>query len=126
MGLGSGSALADIVHDDLLVDLAGFYPATVTIQQATITRRGNGEQVLTWGTFLSGLRGNMARTKESENRVNSLTIIPQEWALNLTGYYPTITVEHRALIGVVAYNITGVTHDSLSESTRLVLERVTH
>lgn len=128
MGLGSDSALDSIVHPGLHAALGRFFPTSVTIQAATVTQRPNGEQVKTWSTFLAGLRGNLARTARAnmEERGTTLTTVPAEWALNLAGYYPQITVEHRALVGGTAYNIAAVVHDSLSESTRLELERTTH
>ena len=132
MGLGSASALDTIVHEGLHATLGRFFPAAVVIQQAAITRRPNGEQVETWGTFLSGLYGNLARTTKDggERRGETNTTAMAVLALNLRGHYPTITIEHRALVTIggtaTVYNITAVVHDSLSESTRLELERVDH
>jgi hypothetical protein len=55
-----------------------------------------------------------------------MTQAPGGWVANLDGYYPTITVEHQALIDNTAWNIAAVGHDSLSRSTRLELEEVEH
>jgi len=128
MGLGSDSALNSIVHPGLHAALGRFFPTSVTIQAATVTQRPNGEQVKTWATFLTGLRGNLARSTRTslEQRGTTLTTVPAEWALNLAGHYPTITVEHRATVDGTAYNIAAVIHDSLSASTRLELERTAH
>lgn len=128
MGLGTDSVLDSIFHPGLRGALGRFFPTSVTIQAATVTQRPNGEQVKTWATFLTGLRGNLARSTRAnvEQRGTTLTVVPAAWALNLAGYYPQITVEHRVLVGGTAYNIAAVVHDSLSESTRLELERTTH
>lgn len=132
MGLGSDSALDTIVHAGLHGTLGRFYPAAVTIQAATITRRPNGEPVESWGTFLSGLYGNLARPTKDGGEARGLTntTVNDLLALNLKGHYPTVTVNHRALVTIggtaTVYNIAAVTHDSLSGSTRLELERVEH
>lgn len=128
MGLGTDSVLDSIFHPGLHAALGRFYPSAVVIQAATVTQRPNGEQVKTWAAFLTGLRGNLARTARAnmEERGTTLTTVPAEWALNLAGYYPQITVEHRVVVGGTAYNIAAVVHDSLGQSTRLELERTTH
>lgn len=130
MSLGSSVATA-IVHPRMLQSLQDFYPSEVAIQAATVTgRKPNGEQIVTWSDFLTGIRGNLAVGSATrsllERRTATLTIVPGGWSLSLDGYYPTITVEHRAVIDGKAYNITAVHHDSLSESTRLALETVEH
>ena len=128
MGLGEGSVLNGLVHPALFEALPRLYPTAVTIQAATITQRPNGEQVEAWATFLGGLTGNLARPAQAkmERRGGTMTTATAEGALNLSGYYPTITVEHRVLIGEVAYNITAAVHDSMGASTRLELERTVH
>ncbi len=128
MGLGADSVLDGIVHSEMHGALSKLYPTAVTIQAATITQRPNGEQVEAWATFLGGLTGNLARPAQAkmERRGGTMTTATAEWSLNLSGYYPTITVEHRVLIGEVAYNIAAAVHDSMGASTRLELERTVH
>jgi hypothetical protein len=126
MGLGSESVLNSIVHPSLHAALPKFYPTVAAIQAATVTQKANGEEVMTWATFLRDLTGNMAQRFASETRGGAMTRVPIGWALNLAGHYPTITVQHRAVIDGVDYNITAITHDSLSASTRLELERTVH
>jgi hypothetical protein len=128
MGLAD-SALSSIVHPRIFDSLEDFYPSEVTIQAAAVTQRPNGEQVVTWSDFLTGIRGNLATATQSsrlEQRGTAQTTAPAAWSLSLDDYYPAITVLHRVVIGGTAYNITAVHHDSLGESTRLQLERTSH
>lgn len=128
MGLGDGSVLAGIVHPGLHVTLTQFFPTVVSVQTGTQTRRPNGEIVTTWESVVV-CSGNLARAPrtELETRGGAQTVVPAGWVLNLAGYFPEIEVEQRAVTadGQV-FNITAVVHDSLSESTQLELERVTH
>lgn len=132
MGLGTDSALDSIVHPGLHAALPQFYPTSVVIQAATLTQRPNGEPVETWGPFLMGLTGNLARSTRTnlEQRGTTQTTVPAEWVLNLAGWYPLITVAHRAVVTVNGqaeiFNIAAVVHDSVGESTRLELERTEH
>lgn len=127
MGLGSESVLDGIVHVGLHGALPDFYPMVVEIQAATATRRPNGEVVETWATVIVA-HGNLARAyqNDSEARSVDMTRVPTVRVLNLSGYYPEVTVEHRAYIDNLAWNISAVAHDSLGGSTRLELERVEH
>ncbi len=128
MGLGTDSVLDSVIHPGLHAALPRFYPTLATIQEATQTRRPNGEIVETWATVVV-VTGNLARAPQADGEVRggTQTIVPAEWVLNLTGYYPEIEVEQRATTADgTAYNILAVIHDSLSESTKLELERVVH
>ena len=127
MGLGSDSALDTIVHEGLHAALPKFYPTTVEIQAATVTRRPNGEQVETWATVIV-VRANVAWASGSlmETRTGEMTRAPAGWVANLDGRYEDVTVKHRAYFDNSAWNIAAVAHDSLGGSTRLELERVDH
>lgn len=127
MGLGTDSVLDDVVHIGLHEALPKFYPTLVEIQAATETRRPNGEVIETWVTVIVAY-GNVARAPRAllERRTGEMTQAPAGWVANLAGYFPAITVAHRAYIGNEAWNIAAVVHDSLAESTRLELERVEH
>lgn len=127
MGLGSDSALDTIVHAGLHEALPKFYPTLVEIQAVTETRRPNGEIIETWATVIVTY-GNVARAPRSllERRIGEMTQAPAGWVANLDGYFPAITVNHRAYIGSEAWNIAAVVHDSLSKITRLELEKVAH
>lgn len=128
MGLGAESVLGGLVHPGLHEALPLFYPTTAMIQAGTQTRRPNGEIVMTWETVLTAT-GNLARAPrtELETRGGAQTVVPAGWVLNLAGYFPEIEVEQRAVTadGQV-FNIVAVIHDSLSGSTKLEVERVTH
>jgi hypothetical protein len=115
----------------MLQTLEDFYPSEVTIQAKTISgRKPNGEEVVSWSDVsgLTGIRGNLADPGRAvyERRSADLTRTTQAPGLNLDGYYPTITVAHRAIVDGAAWNITAVHHDSLASVTRLELERVTN
>jgi hypothetical protein len=127
MGLGSDSALDTIVHSGLHAALPKFYPTTLEIQAATVTRRPNGEQEATWATVIV-VRANVAKTSRVlvETRTGEMTRVPAGWVANLDGCYEDVTVEHRAYFDNSAWNIAAVAHDSLGRSTRLELERVEH
>lgn len=120
----AGSPLERLVHPELHELLEKFYPTSVTIQTAIETQKANGEVVRTWVDWLINLTGNFAMTRGSEVRGTTMTTVLKGRALNLAGYYPEILVTHRAVVQGVPYNILSVTHDSLSESTRLDLEEV--
>jgi hypothetical protein len=129
MGLGE-SVLDTVVHPRMLQTLEDFYPSEVTIQaKTTLGRKPNGEEVIAWADVsgLTGLRGNLADPGRTvyERRSTDLTRTTQAPGLNLAGYYPEITVLHRAIVDGTAWNITAVHHDSLGSVTRLELERVT-
>lgn len=124
MGLGTDSVLDSIVHPDLHGALSKFYPTLAEIQAGAVSQRANGEQVVVWTTVIVAY-GNMTRA-DAEQRGQSLTTVSAEWVLNLAGWYPAITVAHRVYLGGAIYNIAAVVHDSLSESTRLELERTVH
>lgn len=133
MGLGAGNPLNNLVHPGLHAALEQrFYPTDVVVERSVVTLRPNGEQAVVWEPWLLGLRGNLARPARAnqERREAAQTTVAAEWALNLTGWYPQITVEHRVVATVngqaETFNIAAVVHDSLSESTRLELERTVH
>lgn len=132
MGLGSNSALSSIVHPGLHAALEKFYPTDVVVERAVVELRPNGEQVVAWEPWLMGLWGNLARAPRAnlERRGAEQTTTTAEWSLNLAGWYPQITVEQRVVVTVdgqaEVWNIQAVVHDSLSESTRLDVERTVH
>lgn len=125
MGLGTDSALNSLIHADLHDDLPKFYVTSGVIQAATETRRPNGEISRTWATAWS-VTGNLAERVATEMRDGVMTRVHIGKALNLAGYYSGVTLAHRVVAGGETYNITAVTHDSLSKSTRLELELVEH
>lgn len=125
MGLGTDSALNTVIHGDLHRDLPKFYVTLAEIQEATETRRPNGEISRAWATVWV-VTGNMAERSALEMRDGVMTRVTIGKAFNLAGYYSTITLAHRVVADYETYNITAVTHDSLSKSTRLELELVEH
>jgi len=135
-GLGDGGVLDTIMHPDLLASLDRFYPAAVTIQVATETRRPNGEIINTWAavsTALTDLSGILASASAAEKRGVVLTVQTATHVLDLQGYYSAIVVTNRALVVTavsggltVAFNIVAVKHDSQANQTRLELEEVSH
>lgn len=135
-GLGSGGVLDTIMHADLLASLDRFYPARVTIQVTTETRRPNGEAIKTWTAVsfaLTNLSGILASASAAEKRGVVLTVQSATHILDLQGYYPAIVETHRASVVTavsggmtVAFNIVAVKHDSQSNQTRLELEAVNH
>lgn len=134
MGLGTNSVLNRIVHPDLHADLPRVYPAVVTIQAPTESQGDDYAVVQAWAnvTGLTAVRGMLAAAKAEETRRAELTGVKLTHVCDLPGYYPQITVSHRAVIArasgetAVTYNITGVKHDSQAASTRLELEIVSH
>lgn len=132
MSLGTNSVLDMIAHPDLLPSLERIYPATVVIQSNTPTQNADGQLIDSWSTFLTTdctlamATGRIAQ----ENRLEMLTIVANEWVCDLQGYYPTVTVEHQAVVTsgllTLTCNIMRVNHDSQAQSTRLELERVEH
>jgi hypothetical protein len=133
MGLGAGSVLDSVVHPGLHAALVEkFYPTDVVVERASVVLRPNGEQVVAWEPWLLGLSGNLARAPRAnlEQRGPTQTTTGAEWSLNLAGWYPQITVEHRVVVTLNGqaemWNIRAVVHDSLSESTRLEVERTVH
>lgn len=125
MGLGTDSALNSLVHADMLGDLPKFYVTLGEIQAATETRRPNGEISRSWATAWV-VTGNLAERTALEMRDGIMTRVTIGKAFNLGGYYSGITLAHRVVADYETYNITAVTHDSLSKSTRLELELVEH
>lgn len=135
-GLGSNGVLDTIMHADLLASLNRFYPARLTVQANTGTRRPNGEIVEAWtavSAALTNLSGILASASAAEKRGVVLTVQSATHVLDLQGYYPAITVLHRASVATavsggmtIAFNIVAVKHDSQSNQTRLELEQVNH
>ena len=131
MSLGTNSVLDTIAHPDLLPSLERAYPATVVIQTNTPTQNADGQLIDSWSELLTADCIFAMDTKvAAENRLEPLTIVTAKWRLDMQGYYPTVTVEHRAVVtaGLVTIecNIMRVNHDSQAQSTRLELERVEH
>jgi head-tail adaptor len=135
-GLGSGGVLDTIMHPELLDSLNRFYPATVTIQVSTQTRRANGEIVNEWtavSAALTNITGILASAAAAERRGAVLTVQTATHVLDLQGYYPDIVVTHRAVVVTAVssgltrtLNIVAVHHDSQSQQTKLELEEVNH
>jgi hypothetical protein len=134
-GLGSNGVLDTLIHADLLASLNRFYPAVVTIEESTPTRRPNGEPVDAWAAVpsMTGLRGIFAGKGAAEKRGATLTVQTATHVLDLQGYYPDAAVTMRATVYTAvtnglsrAFNIVAVVHDSQSQQTRLELEEVNH
>lgn len=121
MSLGTAS----LVHPHLFRDLRGyFYPEVAQLQSKTVAYGANGELRETWST-VQVLRGNLAASSSEVQREAELARTANMWAFLVNGPCPSATTEHRLVIQSTVYRIEGVRHDSLGESTRIDLEKVT-
>ena len=121
MGLGTDS----LIHQRLFPDLRGyFYPTVAQLQSKTVTHQANGELRETW-TTTRVLRGNLSASSSEVQREVELARTANMWAFLVNGPCPSVTTEHRLIIQSTVYRIEGIVHDSLGESTRIDLERVT-
>lgn len=117
-----------VVHPDLLQCLrANHLPDTCAIQAATATLDTYGQETVSWAT-VSGEAALGCRlapwSQEQERRLPEMVQVQATHVLLLAGYYPTITVAMRAVVGGVAYDIKAVRHDGNEASTWLGLEVV--
>lgn len=131
MGLGSGSALNSVAHPFRLRQVGRFFPAVVTIEQATETQAEDGRVVETWTAVpdLVNLHGNIAIAASSEKDLAAFTSLATRRILNLGGaYVVTETMRARVMQGEAetVYGITAVGRDSLAHMTRLELEVLSH
>lgn len=117
-----------IIHPRMLSNLTNFYPSTCEIQSSTESRNALGEVTRTWST-LSGhgaLPCAVSTTaKAGELRTEDQEYVEADFRIALRGHYPTVTEEHRAVVGALTYNILRVRHDQMSETTYLDCEVVT-
>lgn len=136
MSLGTNSVLDTLVHDSLLDSIPRAYQAVVDVQYESVTQNADGEEVITWVNHATmvNLNGTLAKSGAvgQERRRTDLTVARSTLILNLAGYYPDITREHRVNVTtpidgrVQAFNIFQVLHDSQNTYTRLELEEVSH
>jgi hypothetical protein len=110
--------------------------ASVDIQVNTPTQAADGEEVDSWADHATmvNIPGTLAKSGMvgTERRRMDLTISRSTLILDLAGYYPNITDEHRANLTTPEngrteiWNILQVLHDSQAQQTRLELEEVAH
>lgn len=134
MALGTDSTLNQLVHPDLHTSLTAAYPSTVTIQAATETQADDYSIDEGWSDVagLVAIPGILAPARAEEIRRAQMTNVKITHVLDLQGYYPGITNQHRVQVVRAdfdteqTFNITGVKFDSQGRSTRLELEEVSH
>lgn len=117
--------MGSIFRHGMLDMLKAFYPAAVTIQAATLTRDTFGAPAETWTDVdgLDDLGGQLAPASEDKLQRLGLTVEKTTHILALRGHYPDVLPPYRAVIDDVAYEITGVRHDSQGLHTYLGLSR---
>lgn len=119
-----------IVHPSLLARLqTHHYAATVTIQQATEAVDAYGVATKASWANLSGhvdLSCRLAPKTQTptEGRGDAAPYIDHDYTIAIAGYYSTITVQMRAVISAVNYDIVSVEHDGNSKTTRLQVQVV--
>jgi SPP1 family predicted phage head-tail adaptor len=122
--------MGDLVSSRMLDGLTKFFPASCTIQSATLTRDGFGQPIQSWSTVtgLSSLAVRVASATAiiSGNEFRALGILTEETThiALLQGHYATITPAMQAVIAGVTYNITAVRHDGSDLATYLGLKLV--
>ena len=137
MSLGTDSVLDTLVHTSLLDSISSrVHLASVDIQVNTPTQAADGEQVDSWADHATmiNIPGTLAKSGMigTEQRRLDLTVSRSTLILDLAGYYPDITDEHRVNLTTPdngrteVWNIMQVLHDSQAQQTRLELEEVAH
>ena len=137
MTLGTDSLLDTIVHTSLLASISDrVHLASVDIQVNTPTQAVDGEEVDSWADHATmvDIPGTLAKSGMigTEQRRLDLTVSRSTLILDLAGYYPDITDEHRVSLTTPEdgrtelWNIMQVLHDSQAKQTRLELEEVAH
>lgn len=120
-----------LIDPRMLGRLTAFYPAAVTIQQASASLAADGQPIATWSDVsgLAGLAGTVgpvdqSRADRAETRRSDFTEVARRRLISLAGAYPAITSAMRAVVDGTAYNILGVELDSHAVTTRLYVEAV--
>lgn len=137
MSLGTDSALNKIPHPRLMQSLPRAFPAWVTVQEAIEVQGDDYAIEETWADVphLRAMRGTLATVRQSagdETQRADVTEVEATHTLSLPGYFPEITVTHRARVARAQgesgqlFDILSVTHDSQATQTRLELEEVSY
>ena len=119
-----------LIHPRMLERLQdGFFPSTVTIQQATDARGADGAVTQMWADLAGhvNLTCNVVpETSQSsqEIRRDDMTLQRSTHRVNLAAPYASITERMRAISGGVTYDVLLVTNDSQAVQTSLICERL--
>ena len=120
--------MSNIVNPRMLERLTPhFYRQRCTIEKGTSTRNSSGEPILTWSTLSdhAAIPCHLAPVRGRETPGANLTVAEATHTALLNGLYPDVTIQHRAKVDQVAYNIVAVEKDSQGAMTRLQLRIVT-
>ena len=102
-----------------------FFPDTITVRQATVTKDASGQQTSTWADdpTLVNVRALIQTIAEYMKRIDTatgLTFTVGDYVITLGSYQTAVGVEDRVLVddGRV-FEVFGVEHDPVSLITRL-------
>lgn len=115
-----------LIHPQLLLNLADFYPQVGTVQRLNAAQDTYGQPVEMWQT-ISGLADIPCRVSPvsvSEANTAEQTYGTITHRVALRGYYPGIDERMRFVSGGQAYDIQGAQSDPQSRSTYLDTEIV--
>ncbi len=117
-----------IVHANLMYALHLFFNNIAAIGNIVKTQDANsGEEIKTFvvDPLMQSVRCYVEPVMNSaEIRRPDQTIVERAWTIALDGYFPTISVEDRAAIGLDNYNVLNVMHDDTHTITFLTAEIV--
>lgn len=107
--------------------VSGFFPHTVTIQNATLTRDEYGEPDEAWAdaTGLVDIPAAIAPAGAGERRTVTSVFLEATHTIALDGVYAVTTRQRAVDQDGNAYDITSVERDTLSVWTRLICRKVT-
>jgi hypothetical protein len=118
-----------LVHPGLTASLgrSGFFPSSCTIEAATATSDGFGQEQETWEA-VSGLQAigcAKAPLSAIERQAAGYTATDRVWHVLLKGAYPQIATAHRAVVDGETYDIDAAETDQTGPLTRLRVRQVT-
>lgn len=116
-----------IIHPDLLASVTPtHYPATCTIQQATVTQSDTGAEIPSWANLANHVALPCRIAPQSANEIQQTTGTYAEYlsTCDLAGAYPLIIEKMQAIVATITYDIVGAVVDGSGITTRLTLRRV--
>lgn len=118
--------MGDLISSRMLDLLPKFFPSTCTIQSNTPTADAHNQPIASWAN-LTGyveIACRCAPLTATERRQFENVVEEATHMVALKGAYTAITVEMRAVVDDVTYDITGVRTDSQGKVTYLAAKIV--
>lgn len=119
--------MTDLIHPRLFSQLAAFYPATCTIQEASETLDAANQPIQAWADLPGhvDIPCTVSRPGGGERKTTHQIYSVATHTIALAGYYPAITEKMRAVVAGQAYDILLPENDPLGVGTQLLCQVVT-